>query len=155
MGLQPFRPPWKAHSPGQGCTQCKLGFPRRPERRIRNRTPKGGRPFARIGMHAVQVGLSKEAGTAEKKPDTGRRRQVDSQASSQASKQAGGQVARQGLTSNPTANGDLVSLIQKGGAAVCVVGVKKTILCFNHYYTPPYRVSISSHISCSQEYSKQ
>ena len=27
-------------------------------------------PFARIGMHAVQVGLSKEAGTAEKKPDT-------------------------------------------------------------------------------------
>ncbi len=27
-------------------------------------------PFARIGMHAVQVGLSKEAGTAEKKRDT-------------------------------------------------------------------------------------
>ena len=80
-------------------------------------------------MHAVQVGLSKEAGTAEKKPDTERRwqagkqasRQADSQADSQAgsqargqaSKQAGGQVARQGLTSNPTAHGDLVSLIQK------------------------------------------
>jgi hypothetical protein len=27
-------------------------------------------PFARIGMHEVQVGLSKEAGAAEKKPDT-------------------------------------------------------------------------------------
>ena len=59
-----------AHSPGQGCTKCKLGFPRRPERRIRNRTPKGGRPFARTGMHEVQVGLSKEAGAADKKPDT-------------------------------------------------------------------------------------
>ena len=110
-------------------------------------------------MRVAQVGLSKEAGTAEKKPDTERRwqagkqasRQADSQADSQAgsqargqaSKQAGGQVARQGLTSNPTAHGDLVNLIQK-----------KTILCFNHYYTPPYRVSISSHISCSQEYSK-
>ena len=27
-------------------------------------------PFARIGMHEVQVGLSKEAGAADKKPDT-------------------------------------------------------------------------------------
>ena len=31
-------------------------------------------PFARIGMHEVQVGLSKEAGAADKKPDTERRR---------------------------------------------------------------------------------
>ena len=37
-------------------------------------TPKGGRPFARTGMHEVQVGLSKEAGAADKKPDTERRR---------------------------------------------------------------------------------
>ena len=107
-----------------------LGKPIRPDR------------DARSASWAFQGGRNggKEAGHR-------RRRQVDSQASSQArrqaSKQAGGQVARQGLTSNPTAHGDLVNLIQK-----------KTILCFNHYYTPPYRVSISSHISCSQEYSK-
>ena len=87
-----------------------LGKPIRPDR------------DARSASWAFQGGRNggKEAGHR-------RRRQVDSQASSQASKQAGGQVARQGLTSNPTGNGDLVCLFPK-----------KTILCFNHYYTPPY-----------------
>ena len=44
-GKETGPPKGGAHSPGQGCAKCKLGFPRRPERRKRNRTPERRPPI--------------------------------------------------------------------------------------------------------------
>ena len=110
---------WASSRPGL------LGKPIRPDRDARSASWAfpGGRNGGKEAGHRKAMASRQASRRAVRQAV----RRAVRQAGRQASKQAGGQVARQGLTSNPTANGDLVSLIQK-----------KTILCFNHYYTPPY-----------------